>query len=75
MTVLEKEIGSATTRKIPAFQREPLSGAFFWLCAFYLIYCARPEDWIPGLAYIPLVKISGICALLALVTSAGKSKR
>ena len=75
MTVLEKEIGSATTRKMPAFQREPLSGAFFWLCAFYLIYCARPEDWIPGLAYIPLVKISGICALLGLVTSAGKSKR
>jgi hypothetical protein len=75
MTVLEKEIGSATTRKMPAFQREPLGGAFFWLCAFYLIYCARPEDWIPGLAYIPLVKISGICALLALVASAGKSKR
>lgn len=75
MTVLEKESGSATTPRMPALQREPLSGAFFWLCAFYLIYCARPEDWIPGLSYIPLVKISGICALLALVMSAGKSKR
>ena len=30
---------------------------------------------IPGLAYIPMAKITGICALLALLSSAGKSKR
>jgi O-antigen ligase len=53
----------------------PLSGAFFWLSAFYVVYCARPEDWIPGLSYIPLAKISGIFAILGLATSVGKTKR
>lgn len=55
--------------------REPLAGAFFWLSAFYLVYCARPEDWIPGLAYIPLAKISAIFALVGLLMSAGRSRR
>jgi O-antigen ligase len=54
---------------------EPLRGAFFWLSAFYVVYCARPEDWIPGLKYLPLAKISGIFAVLGLVFSAGRSKR
>ncbi|MBO0910811.1 MAG: O-antigen ligase family protein [Acidobacteria bacterium] len=52
-----------------------LRGAFFWLSAFYLVYCARPEEWIPGLAYLPLAKISGIFALLSLLFSLGKTKR
>jgi len=52
-----------------------MRGAFFWLSAFFVVYCARPEDWIPGLKYIPLAKISGIFALLGLVFSAGRSKR
>ena len=54
---------------------EPLKGAFFWLSAFYVVYCARPEDWLPALKYIPLAKISGVFALLALMISAGRSKR
>ena len=54
---------------------EPLRGAFFWLSAFFVVYCARPEDWIPGLKYIPLAKISGIFAVLGLVLGAGRSKR
>jgi len=33
----------------PLPKKEGLSGAFFWLSAFYFVYCARPEDWIPGL--------------------------
>src|SRR5215813_14309896 len=49
--------------------------AFFWLSAFFVVYCARPEDWIPGLKYIPLAKISGIFAVLGLVLGAGRSKR
>jgi len=49
--------------------------AFFWLSAFYLVYCARPEDWIPGLYYIPLAKISGIFAVLGMMFSLGKTKR
>lgn len=51
------------------------SGAFFWLCAFYMVYCARPEDWVPGLKYIPLAKITGIFAFLALLTSMGRTQR
>jgi len=52
-----------------------LSGPFFWLCAFYVVYCARPEDWIPGLKYIPLAKITGVFAFVGLLTSLGKTKR
>ena len=39
------------------------------LVLFMVIYCARPEDWIPGLSNVPLAKIAGILALLALVFS------
>jgi O-antigen ligase len=56
-------------------KREPLPGAFFWLSAFYIVYCARPEDWIPGLKYLPLAKITSVCALAALVFSIGRAKR
>jgi putative inorganic carbon (hco3(-)) transporter len=52
-----------------ASRRKPLVGAFAALLLFMLIYCARPEDWIPGLAHFPLAKIAGILALLALVFS------
>ncbi len=56
-------------------KREPLQGAFFWLSAFYVVYCARPEDWIPGLKYLPLAKITTACGLVALVFSIGRAKR
>lgn len=52
-----------------------LTGAFFWLSAFYVIYCARPEDWIPGLGYLPLAKITGVFAFLSLLASLGKTQR
>jgi len=58
-----------------ASKREPLAGAFFWLSAFYFVYCARPEDWIPILKYIPLAKITGVCALFGLLNSLGKTQR
>lgn len=51
------------------------SAGFFWLTAFYVVYCARPEDWIPGLTHIPMAKIAGIFALLALLTSMGRTQR
>jgi O-antigen ligase len=54
---------------------EPLKGAYFWLAVFYVVYCARPEDWIPGLQYVPLAKISVVCALVGLLLSLGRSKR
>jgi hypothetical protein len=59
----------------PLPKKEGLSGAFFWLSAFYFVYCARPEDWIPGLAYIPLAKFTGLFAFVALLLSAGRTKR
>lgn len=76
MTIAPKNSGERALRRLRfASTAEPLRGAFFWLSAFYVVYCARPEDWIPGLKYIPLAKISGIFALLGLVFSAGRSKR
>src|SRR5438309_9008749 len=59
----------------PLPKKEGLCGAFFWLSAFYFVYCARPEDWIPGLAYIPLAKLTGLFAVLGLIMSVGKTKR
>jgi len=55
--------------------REPLSGAYFWLTLFFVVYCARPEDWIPGLHLIPLAKITGVCAVIGFVVSMGRSRR
>jgi O-antigen ligase len=52
-----------------------MKGAYFWLSVFFVVYCARPEDWVPGLRYIPLAKISGLFALLGLLLSLGAGKR
>jgi hypothetical protein len=40
----------------------PLS-AYFWLLLFITLYFLRPEEWIPGLAVIPVEKITGLLAL------------
>ena len=75
MAVLEKTAPKTRWTQRGMSEIEPLQGAFFWLSAFYIVYCARPEDWIPGLKYVPLAKISGIFAVLGLAMSAGKAKR
>ena len=62
-------------RRIAQVPREAAQGAFFWLSAFYVVYCARPEDWIPGLSHIPLAKISGAFALVGLMMSSGRTRR
>jgi O-antigen ligase len=54
---------------------DPTKAAFFWLSAFFVVYCARPEDWIPGLKLIPLAKITAIFAMWGLFSSLGRSKR
>jgi len=56
-------------------RKKSLGGAFFWLSAFYAVYCLRPEDWVPGLSYVPMAKITGILAILGLFSSLGKTKR
>ncbi len=75
MAVLEKERPSTRWTQALAKVREPQAGVFFWLSAFYVVYCARPEEWIPGLGYLPLAKISGIFALLGLLMALGRTKR
>jgi hypothetical protein len=54
---------------------DPTKSAFLWLSVFFLVYCARPEDWIPALKYIPLAKISGLLALWGLFKSLGRTQR
>jgi len=54
---------------------DPTRNAFFWLSAFFVVYCARPEDWIPGLRFLPLAKITAILAMWSLFTSLGRTKR
>ncbi len=49
--------------------------AFFWLSGFFVVYCARPEDWIPGLKFLPLAKITAILAMWGLFTALGRTKR
>lgn len=56
-------------------KREVLSGAFFWLTAFYFIYCARPGDLIAAVSVIPLAKVSGGLAALTLLFSIGRTSR
>lgn len=75
MPVSEKEQPRTRWSSTLAKVREPQAGVFFWLAAFYVVYCARPEEWIPGLGALPLAKISGVLALLGLILAAGRTKR
>ncbi len=59
----------------PGKKKEPLALAFFWLGAFYFVYCGRPQDWFKILSYIPLAKLTGILAMLSLLFVSGKTPR
>src|SRR5271163_2171425 len=66
--------------EMPAWRRrvqmaDPTKSAFFWLSAFFFVYCARPEDWFPGLKYIPCAKVTAILAMWGFFTSLGRTKR
>jgi len=72
--------GNSTVGEIPGRRKsfqvaDPTKKAFFWLSGFFVVYCARPEDWIPGLKYAPLAKITAILAMWGLFTSLGRTKR
>jgi O-antigen ligase/polysaccharide polymerase Wzy-like membrane protein len=54
---------------------DPTKGAFFWLTGFFIVYCARPEDYIPGLKFLPLAKITAVFAIWGLFTAIGRTKR
>lgn len=77
MAVLSTTPTSSTLKgpSVPRAAKDPFAAAFFWLTAFFVVYCARPEDWIPGLRYLPLAKITGIFALIGFLASLNKSKR
>ncbi|PYU20870.1 MAG: hypothetical protein DMG32_21595 [Acidobacteria bacterium] len=57
----------ATSVRQRISRQRPLVGAYVSLLLFMVVYCARPEDWIPGLSVVPLAKITAILALLGLV--------
>jgi len=72
MKMLTQEV----TAQPHSIQRsEPLAGAYFWLLAFFVVYCARPEDWVPGLRSVPLAKITAVLALAAFALSLGQARR
>ena len=62
-------------RRIRVQFADPTKSAFFWLSAFFVVYCARPEDWIPGLKLAPLAKITAILAMWGLFNYLGRTKR
>jgi hypothetical protein len=65
-----------TPRRRTSFNvADPTKRAFFWLSGFFVVYCARPEDWVPGLKYFPLAKITAILAMWGLFTALGRTKR
>lgn len=54
---------------------DPTKSAFFWLSMFFVVYCARPEDWIPGLKYLPLAKITALFAIWSFYNSMRMTRR
>jgi len=56
-----------STPKTQAEEKHKSSFAFKAVMAISVLYYARPEDVIPGLNVIPMVKIAGILALVALI--------
>jgi len=68
-------IEASPSRRTSVQIADPTKGAFFWLSAFFVVYCARPEDWIPGLKLFPLAKITAILALWGLFNSLGRTRR
>lgn len=66
---------SAVVLENPTAKRQPFQAAYVSLLLFMLVYCARPEDWIPGVGHIPLAKIIGLIVILAGIVSLGQSRR
>jgi hypothetical protein len=58
-----------------AEKKDALPVAFFWLTAFFFVYCARPLDLLPSLGFLPLAKITGAIATLSLFLSIGRTSR
>jgi O-antigen ligase len=75
--VAESQLAAAQAAPTPAARlagREPLAGAYFWVLVFFVVYCARPEDWIPGVYHLHLARLAGVMALVAFALSFGQLK-
>jgi hypothetical protein len=55
--------------------KEVLAGAFFWLTAFYFVYCGRPGDLLPAIGVFPLAKVTSALATISLFLSIGRTSR
>jgi putative inorganic carbon (hco3(-)) transporter len=50
-------------------RKEPLGPAYAGLVLFLIVYCARPEDWVPGASHLHLARVTGVLVLVAFVLS------
>lgn len=62
-------------RRMSVKMADPTTSAFFWLTAFFIVYCTRFQDFIPGFQYLPVAKVPAIMAMWGLFRSLGKTKR
>ena len=75
-TTAEQATTPVERRKNPFLNQLALTkGAYISLVLFMIVYCARPEDWIPGLSVIPLAKIVGLFALIGFLLCLGQLGR
>jgi O-antigen ligase len=63
----------AALRMIP--HRKPLGAAYVCLLLFMVVACARPGDWIPGVAYLRPAAITGGLAIVALLFALGSNRQ
>ena len=56
-------------------QRLKSASGFFWLSAFYFVYCTRPEDWIRPLGLVPIAKLTAVGAILTFVLGSRQGRR
>ncbi|MGB6383718.1 MAG: O-antigen ligase family protein [Terriglobales bacterium] len=65
-----------TGRRMSIKMSDPTKSAFFWLAAFFVVYCTRFQDFIPGLPpYLPFAKVPIFMAIWGLFRAMGKTKR
>jgi O-antigen ligase len=71
--------GEAVKRAAPGLARGSkdreairMKGSYAGLLLFLVIYCARPEDWIPGTSVLRLAMIAGILALIGALFGLGQ---
>jgi hypothetical protein len=62
-------------RRIYVKMSDPTRAPFFWLTAFFVVYCTRFQDFIPGFQYLPVAKVPAIMAMWGLFNALGKTKR